>query len=205
MRKILICSLMVGLASLPLVACDDEADADETTTTVPDGGVTPPPATKFHAAKLVDGWKSGDGCNSPNNKAEGYDPDAISLSDKDNQLVGYCEVMGGSVPTSTAECGANDHSDINEAKGEPNGTLKTGYVSLAGGTLTCEFSPNSPEIQAGDTLETFEIDKSVSSTAKDEAATLSITEAADCGSRTDCKEKAVASVVSSAVAQVSGL
>ena len=178
MRKFLLSSLLVGLVALPFAACDVEDDADaDTTVSNTDPGTTT--VTEYHGIMLQDSWVDGSGCPSKTQKAQGADIDAVGLFDSANSLVGYCDVVQGNVPGSSS-CGANNHTNTNDAKGAPDGDISSGYVALTGGVIACEFAPNSPKLTAGDSVEVYEIDTSYCSGCDAEGYTVSAVTSAAC-------------------------
>lgn len=173
MRKILLPFALVGAMSLPMVACDVEDPAGDTTTpdtTSPDtsGGDTTPDTVEpdKYFAVIVDDSQifpthrsdGGNPCataSSPWN-AHGADIDAVGLFDG-NQLMGYLST------TDYQEGGlCNDKPNTMtvpaEAEGAPNASITENFVSLGGGWLTGEFDAGA-EIRNGDTLVVYEVGK----------------------------------------------
>ena len=169
MRKILLPFALMGAMSLPMLACDVEDPAGDTTnpdTTSDTSGDTTPDTVvpdKYYAVIIDDSQifpthrvVGTDPCataSSPWN-AHGADVDAVGLFDG-SQLIGYLDTVdyqeGGLCPNKQ-----NTMTDPDEAKGAPNAQITENFVSLGGGFLTGEFE-GSAEIQSGDTLVVYEV------------------------------------------------
>ena len=180
MRKMIMSCLVLGLAAMPLAACEveDEADGDTTGTDVQGSDIQNTTKT-YNAAQVNDKWTKGANCSSPNTKAEGFDLDAVSLWDSNSKLVGHADkVFGTSGISGDTGCGYdNGAPNIDDAKDAPDGNKDTGYVALNGGSVAVEFAPNSPVIQAGDVIEVHETQCSV---CKDEPYELMIVSNGGC-------------------------
>lgn len=98
----------------------------------------------------------GDPCATSPSKAHGADIDAVELLDVDGVTVLDTLVHLYFVAGET--CADNAFDDLEAAKGAPDGDLDSGFVSLAGGSLTGEFGASSLEILEGYSLRIYEID-----------------------------------------------
>lgn len=164
MRKILVPFALMGLCSLPLVACEVEGETDATTEptgTTDTGGDTVIPETKFYSVIVDDSvqfpdHRTGDPCATSASNAHGADIDAMELIDTDGSTV-----LGTLSHTFYSEgdfCDDTAFTDPSEAEGTPDGELDSGFVSLAGGSLTGEFGASSLELLEGYSIQVYEID-----------------------------------------------
>lgn len=203
MRKILLPFAMTGLISLPLVGCDveeetdtDTVQTDTTDTTGGDTDTTPDtgPTTVYRAIIVDDSeifptHRSGGGnpCasagfNNTGDGAHGADIDTVGLFDGEtDELVGYFDTVDGALGTSCdglPNYTPNNFTDITEAKGTPNGTLSSGFVSLAGGAVTGEFD-GGVELFPNDYVIVFEIGEKCCD-GNDEGYHVYVAERLDC-------------------------
>ena len=158
MRKLLT-SLVIGFATLAAVAaCDvqsgdtdggdtgtftDTAGSDALAGTDNGGGTG---ETHYYAIRVDD---SPNYACSKNQKAHGADIDAVGLYDGDTSLGWFADVTGKI--GDAANCDApvsSKHTDFNEVKGAPDGTLSDGYVALGGGYVIGEFTSRTELVPA---------------------------------------------------------
>ena len=195
MRKFLMTTFVFSLCVMPLTACEveedcaegevcdgdtDATDATEPTTDPTDAtdATDVTPTLSYHAI-LVEDANEVNACESPNTQAEGFDLDAVQLSDADDLLIGYGDVVvaGAGIAGDTG-CGYdNGHPDVAEAKGAPDGDKDTGYVALNTSAVGVEIGPNSPQLNAGDVITVYETACSV---CGDEPYILGIAKDAAC-------------------------
>lgn len=204
MRKILIPFAMLGLMAAP-VACDVEGgDTDSTTgdtsdttggDTTTDTNVEPDttPTTEYRAIIVDDdgffqNHRTGGGnpCATSSVGAHGADIDAVGLFESDGTtLVGYFDTVNAKLGTTCTI--AAQYSDPTKAKGAPNGTLTTNFVSLGGGAIIGEFG-SSIQLFEDDVLVVYEIgDKfcgGVASCVGDEKYAVYVADRLDCLDRT---------------------
>lgn len=217
MRKILLPFAMTGLLSMPLVGCDVEDGDTDTDTTAPNdvGDTTQPddtdtvtPAT--YTAIIVDDSEifpthrtvgsdpcATSGFNNGGDGAHGADIDAVGLYESDGTtLVGFYDVVDGALGTACdnkPNTTPNRFTDINQAKGAPNATLSSGFVSLSGGAIVGEFD-GGVELFAGDVVIVYEVGAVQGGTT--DAYDVFVADRLDCltsGNRASCQKK-VASV-----------
>lgn len=167
MRAILL-SLSILSLVLATPACDDvvDGDPDATGDTTPEPDATgdtdtvEPEPPEYRAALIRDLWlldetiedKRNDGCRSAQG-ADGADIDAVLLVLPDN--VAYAgEFVDAYIPSGL--CDNEDYFDTDLAKGEPDGDLSGGFVTLRGGWLLVEFE-DQLVIQEDDAIVTHEI------------------------------------------------
>ncbi len=155
MRKLLT-SLVIGLSTLAVVAaCDVENGTDtDGGTTLTDGGSTDTTTgadtttgeTRYYAIRVDD---SPNYTCSKNQKAHGADIDAVGLYDGDTSLGWFADVTGQI--GDAANCDdpvASKHTNFDEVKGAPDGTLSDGYVALGGGYVIGEFTSRTELVPA---------------------------------------------------------
>lgn len=219
MRKYLLPFALTGLISLPLAACDvEEGEGDtitgdtsdtsggDTDTTQPD--TTP---TVTYRAIIVDDSEifpthrtdptqnpcATAGFNNTGDGAHGADIDAVGLFDPDGTtLVGYFDTIDGAIGTQCdglSNYTPNRFTDINNAKGTPDATLTSGFVSLSGGALTGEFD-GGVELLEDDVVVIYEVGSKDGGT--DEGYHVFVSQRLDClngGSRASCQFKVTGS------------
>ena len=149
MRKILISFAMTGLAALPMTGCEVEPD-DGDATTNPTSNTNPTstnptdtnndqevPVTGPIAVIVSDEDTFSGQCKSTVG-ADGADIDAVTLSDADdNSLGGFvnASIHPGSTCTVTK-------TNVEDVKGNPNGNINSGFISLGGGYVAGVFAGN---------------------------------------------------------------
>ncbi|MBL8788777.1 MAG: hypothetical protein JNJ59_28035 [Deltaproteobacteria bacterium] len=117
--------------------------------------------------------------------AHGADIDAVGLF-RGASLVGYLDVVDYLEGGVCAGAVANTMTDVNQARGAPDGAIDRGFVSLGGGFLTGEFD-NSALIQTGYTIVVYEIGKKCGTNTScggvDEGYEVFVAEELDCVNR----------------------
>lgn len=183
-------SARCDLGSIPprcrLLACSDpgstcSADAFCAIGSTCVGSVCTPTSVGdgYHAIIITDAWVDGSGCALEPGRGQGADIDAVALFDSLNQLVGYVDLVQGSVPT-TSTCGSNSFANLNQIRGAPDASAYDGYVSLTGGKIAGEFAPNSPKLTAGDYVEIYEVDLSYCHSCVADTYALKLAKTVDC-------------------------
>ena len=142
MRKILVSFAMAGLAAIPTVGCDvQNGDGDavtnnpNTTNNTTDTNNNQETTVTGPIAVIVSDEDTFDGVCRSNSGADGADIDAVLLSDKDDAS------LGGFV-NATLRAGSTCNvtkTKVDDVKGNPNGTLTSGFVSLGGGYVAGVF------------------------------------------------------------------
>ena len=166
----------------------ETADVDAQTCT---GGVCGP----FYAVIVTDsmifpnhrGPNSSDPCATSFANMHGADIDAVALFDADN-LLGYLDNVDyadGGICTGDQ---ANAATDPSRARGAPNASLTSGFVSLGGGWLAGEFD-SALEIVDGSTVVVYEAGSSCSDDPDcgglDEGYEIFVATDLDCASQGD--------------------
>lgn len=192
MRKILVPFALIGLCSLPMVACDvEDGDEDATTNTNPSG--TNPtddndtsPTVNYEAVIVDDSAQFNGRCATSSSGAHGADIDAVELvRGSDSYLVAGVNYQPGTV----CPIGAT-HKNPEDVKGAPQDDLNTGYVSLGGGSVTVTFL-SQVFIQDGDEIIVYEVGDTacgnITSCVGDEAFSVYLANDLDCEKDTaDC-------------------
>lgn len=146
MRKILVSFAMAGLAALPMAGCDVQSeDGDATTNPTQNTTGTTTDTTNDQEttqtgpiAVIVSDEDTFNGHCASTQGADGADIDAVTLSDADdNSLGGFvnASVHPGSTCTVTK-------TNVEDVKGNPNGNINSGFVSLGGGYVAGVFDHN---------------------------------------------------------------
>ncbi len=145
MRKILVSFAMTGLAALPMAGCEvDPDDGDATTNPTQSTGTTTDSANDQEVpvtgpiAVIVSDEDTFSGPCKSTVGADGADIDAVTLSDADdNSLGGFvnASINPGSTCTVTKK-------NVEDVKGNPNGNINSGFISLGGGYVAGVFDHN---------------------------------------------------------------
>ncbi|MFO0748375.1 MAG: hypothetical protein U1F43_22335 [Myxococcota bacterium] len=195
MRKILVPFALMGLCSLPMVACDVQGDGDATTSTNPTttNDTTDTVQTTKYYGLVVDDSEFFDGrCATSSSKAHGADIDAVELSDGTNSL-GYFDTVIYQ-PGTVCDVTSGTHADPELVKGAPNGSLTEGYVSLGGGFVAGEFD-NQVQILPGYTVTVYEIGDDfcagIPNCVGDEKYAVSVITELGCLSAGGCEERVI--------------
>lgn len=173
MRKVLLHLLFAGALAVPVIGCDVAVDEDADgsggtgntgggagggTGNVGGGGGTGNTGggggtTNWFGVYIDDtGFTT---CKSTNN-ADGVDLDAVGLFDSAGGLVGYLDFIRGELGTACT----NDYTDLDQAKGAPDGTLTENYTALVGGYVVGEFEQQFA-IGSSDTITVYEVGSGV--------------------------------------------
>ena len=149
--------------------CQDDLVWAECVCTSTPGGST------YRAVLVRDGWSGT--CASSD---QGADIDAVALYDNDGQILGYAETV-----YAAPGCSDLGHQDGSFAKGAPDGSKSSGYVSLGGGSLAVEFA-GSPAIVAGYAVQVFEVDDNTCSGCEAEPYSVYLIQSASCAGSGSC-------------------
>jgi hypothetical protein len=148
-----------------------------------DGGDEP---RTWFAVLIADKWQPGvDACTSTNQHAEGADIDGVALFDKDDNLVGYAQVVVYKPGSGGCDHTNDKHAQPDDAKGAPDASLSSGYVALWGGHMAVEFGDNSPKLAAGDKIEVYEVGEQTCTGCKDEDYVVYLATDANCANEAD--------------------